>query len=207
MFFFTLGVPYLTSLCHPHPPDIAFSRIPRDPPSTIQMDATPDQFIFQAGQTRQMWKGNLAQDSLQTPQARLLWSVNETKTIRVHPLVSLCNFLYTSGIRVIQDRIGTSRRPCILCHTYSLRCFGGSWHPQIAHSDKVRVDWAIPQTLSRDDTEMVIAEVMEQVEGMAFWFLAPYWTTSDRSSQDVTCERSDGWSDDHWGWARPDPKP
>jgi len=92
------GIPYLISItqgCHPHPPDIALSRISRDPPSTIQMDATPDQFIFQAGQ-RHKWKGDLAQDSLKTPKARLLWSANETITINVHPLVSLCNFLYSS---------------------------------------------------------------------------------------------------------------
>src|SRR5258708_1025875 len=138
------------------------------------MDATPDQFIFQADQ-RQEWKGDLARDSLQTPQAqtpqaRLLWSVNETKTVNVHPLVSLCNFLYSSGTRVIQDRIGTSSN---LCDVYGLRCFGDNCYPETAHS-----------------------HVMEEVEGSAFWF--PYRTTSDRSSQDVTCELSDGWTYDPW---------
>ena len=199
--FIHAGVPYLISICHPHPPDIALSMIPRDPTSTIQMDATPDQFIFQAAQ-RGKWKGNLAQDSLQIPQSRLLWSVNETRTINVHPLVSLCNFLYSSGTRVIQDRIGTSRRPCNHCNTYSLYCFGDSWYPLTDHSDKFKVDWAIPQTLSqtfaKDDAEKIIARVMQRVEGSAFWFIASHRTTQDCLSQDVTFELSDGWTNDPW---------
>ena len=136
------GIPFLISIaqgCRPHPPDMTFSWIPRDPPSTIQMDATPDQFIFQAGQ-RHGWKGDLAQDSPITSQARLLWSVNETKTVNVHPTVSLSNFLYSSGIRVMEDCIGTSRRPSALCnhYTHCVACLGDFWDPRIVYSHKFR---------------------------------------------------------------------
>jgi len=192
--FIPIGRDYLISICHPHPPDIALSLI-------FPVQCNSRSVHFQAGQ-RQNWKGNLAQDSLQTPQAHLLWSVNETRTINVHPLVSLCNFLYSSGTRVMQDRIGNSRRPCKHCDAYSLYCFGDSWYPLTDHSDKFRVDWAIPQTLSqtfaKDDAETIIAHVMQQVEGSAFWFIAPHRTTWDCLSQDVTLELPDGWTNDPW---------
>src|SRR6266545_5632252 len=62
------------------------------------------------------WRGDLALDSPLTSQARCLWSVNEAKT--VNSMVSLANFLSSSGIHVIEDRIGTSKRPRALWLLY-----------------------------------------------------------------------------------------
>jgi len=167
----------------PSPPEITLCWIPPDSPSAVQMVATPDQFIFDVGQ-RYGWRGDLAQDSYLTLRARCLWSVNETKTANVHPAVSLVNFLYSSGIRIMEDRIGTSRRPCALCDYYtSIRRQGFRW--QCARSShKFRVDWAIPDTLGRvftgDDAERVIAGITNCAERMAEAIL-----TSPREYADI----------------------
>ena len=77
---------------------------------------------------------------------------------------------------------------------------GGSWHPRNTHSRKLRVDWAIPQTLcetfSRDDAERIVADVTESVERLACCSLVPVYKTI---LTDVTYEQSDehtvgGWS-------------
>lgn|SRR6266545_243440 len=140
----------LTSImqeCHPSPPDITFCWIPHDSPSTIQMVTTPEQFIFQAGQ-RLGWQGDLAQDSHLTSQAHSLWSLNETKNLNIHAIVSLVNFLYSLGIQVMENCIGSSRRPCALCEFYtSSICLQGLHWQCSQSSNKFRVDWSLLQML------------------------------------------------------------
>ena len=167
------GIPHLISMgCQP---DITFCWVPCDSPSTIELVTTPEHFIFQAGQ-RRGWPGNLAQDSPSTSAARRLWSVNETKVVNVHPVVSLVNFLHSSGIRVMENRIGTSRRPCTLCGYYATSI--DNWIFQCARSsNKFRVDWAVPQmfggTLTKDMVERIIAKIRDYAEAIAVAFLTP----------------------------------
>jgi len=142
------------------------------------MDVPPDQFIFQIGQrlNRSCHSGDVAQGSQFTSEARSLWSVNETRTVHVLPVVSLVNFLYSSGIRVMENRIGTSRRPCRTCASYTPSIL---WNFHCARSSgNFRVDWAIPRmlpvggSLTRDDVENIIEETRDGLESMAFKFVA-----------------------------------
>jgi len=178
------GIPHLISIITQSggTPDITVCWVPHESASTVHMDVHPDQLIFQIGQSRcwSHYSGDLSQDSQYTSEARNLWSRNETRTVHVHPMVSLVNFLYSSGIRVMENRIGTSRRPCDLCHYYtrSIRL----WNFRCARSSgKFRVDWAIPRTLpvggllTRDDAERIIEEVRRYAESTAFDFLTPSW--------------------------------
>jgi hypothetical protein len=85
------------------PPDITICWAPHES-NTVHMAVPPDKFISQLGQ-RCKWSresGDLAQDSRSTLKASRLWSANETRTVHVHPMVSLVNFLTSSGIRVIE---------------------------------------------------------------------------------------------------------
>ena len=109
-------------------------------------------------------------------EARSLWSVNETRTVHMHPVVSLVNFLYSSGIRVMENRIGTSKRPCRMCASYTQSIL---WNFHCARSSgKFRVDWAIPRmlpvggSLTRDDVEKINEEARDGLESMAFKFVA-----------------------------------
>jgi hypothetical protein len=185
LFFYRKGVNVLlygriltsiTQGCYPSPPEITFCWIPRDSPSTIQMVGTPEQFIFQAGQ-RYGWQGDLAQDSHLTSQARCLWSENETKNLNVHPIVSLVNFLYSSDIQVMENCIGSSRRPCALCEFY-IFLRGWRWLYICSRSSKkFRVDWSLPQmlgrTLTRKKAEKMIAEIIDYAEAIACAHLSP----------------------------------
>lgn len=68
--------------------------------------------INSSSKSVRLHSGDLVQGSRFTSEACNLWSVNETRTVHVHPVVPLVNF---SGIRVMEDRIGTSRRSCRIC--------------------------------------------------------------------------------------------
>ncbi len=174
------GIPHLLSMTQSGcPPDITFCWVPHESPSTVHMDVPPDQFIFEAGQ-RYGWQGDLAQDSQSTSEACCLWSVNETRTVHVHPMVSMVTFLYSSRISVMENRIGTSRRPCILCDCYAKSTFLRYFNCAES-SIKLRVDWAIPRTLPvgqflvRDDVVKMFAAIRDNAEQMACAFLTPQW--------------------------------
>jgi len=127
------------------PPGITFCWIPHESPSTVNLDVPPDQFIFQLGQKYRWW-GDIAQDFQSTSETRSLWSTNEIRTLHVHPMVSMVTFLYSSRISVLEERIGTSGRPCGLWYHYARSTC--HWSFKCAEtSSELRVDWAIPRTL------------------------------------------------------------
>lgn len=65
---------------------------------TVHMDVPPDQFTFRI-KTEQTQVVTLSPDSEFTSKARRLWSVNETRPVHVHPMVTLINLLYgNSGV-------------------------------------------------------------------------------------------------------------
>ena len=169
------GIPHLLSMTQSGcPPDITICWVPHESPSTVHMDVPPDQFIFQAGQ-RLGWRGDLAQDSQLTSEARCLWSVNETRIAHVHPVVSMVTFLYSSRILVMENRIGTSRRPCTHCVRYT-----SFTHPSTVcakTSYKLRADWAIPRTLpvDRDDVQRILTTIRDYAEELACLSLTPPW--------------------------------
>ena len=75
------GMPHLLSMTQSGgSPDITFCWVPHESLSTVHMDVPPDQFIFGGGQ-RYGWRGDLAQDSQTTSEARCLCLVNETRTV------------------------------------------------------------------------------------------------------------------------------
>ncbi len=174
------GIPHLISLTPSGcPPAITVCWVPHESASTVHMDVPPDQFVFQIGQrlNRSRHSGDLAQGSQLRSEACSLWSVNETRTVHVHPVVLLVNFLYSSGIRVMEGRIGTSRRPCRICASYARSTL---WNFPCAPSlGKFRVDWAIPRmlpvggSLTRDDVERITEETRDGLELMAFRSVTP----------------------------------
>ena len=134
--------------------------VPHESPSTVNLDMPPDQFIFQIDQ-KNGWQGDLAQDSQSTSEACSLWSMNEVRTLHVHPMVT---FLYSSRISVVENHIGSSGRPFMLCYHFARST--RRWYFNCAESSsELVVDWAIPRTLpvgqglTREDVEKVFADI------------------------------------------------
>ena len=76
----------------------------------------------------------------------------------------------------MEDRIGTSRRPCRMCASYTQSIL---WYLECAQSSgEFRGDWAIPRmlpvggSLTRDDVEKIIEETRDGLELLAFRFVA-----------------------------------
>ena len=76
----------------------------------------------------------------------------------------------------MEDRIGTSRRPCRMCASYTQSIL---WYLECAQSsEKFRGDWAILRmlpgggSLTRDYVEKIIEEARDGLELLAFRFVA-----------------------------------
>ena len=70
--------------------------------------------------------------------------VNESKTVNLHPTVSLVNFLSSSGIRVMEDRIGTSRRLCTCSYYTSISIFVNRASTGNVLGPRINSEWTGP---------------------------------------------------------------